>query len=149
MLILEDLATLGEVQNFDEEKIKTMYAKRKGMDYRIARIAAFRKAYPNIPVGTGYHSRFVLVGDEFAQYFPNRNAMSNFSGPKKKYNTWLHQVRHFNTLMLLATQNVDHIDLRFRELTQFFIKVWGAFGDILMCAQPYIYVDEIEKAIDE
>jgi len=51
--------------------------------------------------------------------------------------------------MLLATQNVNHIDLRFRELTQFFIKVWGAFGDILMCAQPYVYVDEIEKAIDE
>jgi len=126
--VLDDLLLLGEYQNFTdkeaEEIEKDFPSYFSGEDRKI-----FEK-YPHIP-GQGKNCNFLLEGDEFHQYLYSRNSMSNFSGERgERLLQTMHQVRHYNTLCALATQDLDDLDLKLRRLASYEIDTlnyWGIF----------------------
>ena len=89
------------------------------------------KKYKYIPTNTGRHANFLLQGDEFHQYLYSRNSISNFAGEVgEKLLQTMHQVRHYNTLCTLATQDIDDLDLKLRRLAAYEIDTtnkWGLF----------------------
>lgn len=114
--LLDDLLFLGEMQNFSKDERKAIRSQFPNFPTEKA-ISEFKKKYKHIDVDTGYHYDFFVPGDEFHQYFINRDAMQNFTGEMgKRFNQTLHQVRHFNVLCALATQEIENLDLKFRQL---------------------------------
>jgi len=85
------------------------------------------KKFKHIPYG-GIHCNFILQGDEFHQYLYSRNSISNFSGEKgDRLLQTMHQVRHYNTLCMLATQDLDDLDLKLRRLASYEIDTLNYF----------------------
>jgi hypothetical protein len=117
--ILDDLLILGDYQNFnfsEKEEIKKEFPW-----YFEISFTEFEKKYKYIP--KNLPCRFVVAGDEFHQYLYNRFAMVNFSWEHwKKLLSTLHQVRHYNTLLILSTQNVFKIDEALRVLCSYTIE---------------------------
>lgn len=74
------------------------------------------------------------LGDEFHLYLYWRNFMKNFAGDDwKKRLERLHQTRHSNQLLILATQDTDSLDLDIRSIADKEIEVkewfwWLFFG---------------------
>lgn len=131
LLLVSDLLFLWELQNYNDEEFN-LYYKNYPEEWRKAMLnkrKEFRKKFKYIPFNW-YVCNFILLGDEFHQYFTNREAMSNFTGENKRFLTSLHQVRHFNTLMALATQDIEDLDLKFRKLASYEIDTlhyWNLF----------------------
>lgn len=148
--LLDDLLLLWEYQNFTEQernKIKNKFWKY--FNQKIIDLIATK--YPRIPKNW-YNSRFILQWDEFHQYLYNRNSMGNFSGENwKKLLQTLHQVRHYNTLLILATQDIEELDLKLRKLASYEIDTlnyfWIFFG--LNFYRFYLNKRQTQKAKDE
>jgi len=126
--ILDDLLLLGEYQNFTDkeaEEIQKDFPAYFSTDDR-----EMLKKYVHIPAN-GNNCNFLLEGDEFHQYLYSRNSMSNFSGERgERLLQTMHQVRHYNTLCALATQDLDDLDLKLRRLASYEIDTlnyWGIF----------------------
>lgn len=72
-----------------------------------------------------------MLGDEFHQYLYARNSISNFAGETGEHLLQtMHQVRHYNTLCALATQDLDDLDNKLRRLASYEIDTlnyWGMF----------------------
>jgi hypothetical protein len=120
LFLVNDLLFLGEIQNYSDEDF-LLYYKNYWKDFInewLKRRKEFRKKYKYIPCNW-YVCNFVVLCDEFHQYFSNREHMVNFSWENKEFLTSLHQVRHFNTLMVLATQDIEDLDLKFRKLASY------------------------------
>ena len=122
-LLLYDVWLLGEYQNFSDEELKKLYIQDWNETYKEKKKQRqyLRKKYKYIPYN-GYHNNFLILGDEFQNYMFNRGAMSNFSWDNKNLLKLFHQVRHFNSLLILWTQESDELDVKFRRLSTFYIN---------------------------
>lgn len=118
---------LGEYQNFTSEEAKRI--EEKFPDYFSEDERNALKKYKWIPSGGKNHCDFILEGDEFHQYLYSRNSMSNFSGERgDKLLQTMHQVRHYNLLCILATQDLDDLDNKLRKLASYEIEANNYFG---------------------
>lgn len=154
--IFKELQFLGHCQNYTRSERKRMWA-RYGKEWNeatMAKIDAFSKAYPNIPVFTKFNSRFLLLGDEMYNYFHSREN-GNFRDMIDKdditheYSLFLNlfnQIRHMNTFAVFATQFDMDLDVKFRRSATYLIKTTKALGGLLKCYWAYYYVDD-EKAM--
>lgn len=131
--ILDDLLLLGEYQNFTTEEGKKIMEKFPGY-FNNEEFKIFKK-YRFIPSAGTDICNFVVEGDEFHQYLYNRSAMSNFSTEEgKKLLQTLHQVRHYNTLCVFSTQEIDELDLKLRHLASYeidtfnFLNIWYGYN---------------------
>lgn len=120
-LLINDLLYLWEYQNHTDNEIKEIY-KNYG-NWFLKEIEKkrkeFRKKYKYIPYNNKYVCNFVLLWDEFHQYFYSRDALVNFKWDNKDFLTTLHQVRHYNVFCALATQDLEDLDLKFRKLASY------------------------------
>jgi len=128
--ILDDLLLLWEYQNFNMQEAEKI--EQKFPNYFSEGERKMLKKFKHIPYG-GIHCNFILQGDEFHQYLYSRNSISNFSGEKgDRLLQTMHQVRHYNTLCMLATQDLDDLDLKLRRLASYEIDTlnyfWLFFG---------------------
>lgn len=127
--ILDDLLLLGEYQNFTGAESKKI--EEKFPDYFSNEDRKIFEKYKYIPTGGKEHCDFLLEGDEFHQYLYARNSISNFSGEIGEHLLQtMHQVRHYNTLCVLATQDLDDLDNKLRRLASYEIDTlnyWGIF----------------------
>lgn len=124
--ILDDLLLLGEYQNFNNTEAKEI--QEKFPNYFSEDERNSMKKYKYIP-SSGKHCDFIMEGDEFHQYLYSRNSMSNFGGDDgEKLLQTMHQVRHYNLLCILATQDLDDLDNKLRKLASYEIDTLNFFG---------------------
>lgn len=119
--ILDELQLIGEIQNFDKKDIKEI-EKYFWKEYLKTPddFLEFEKDFKKVG---SKKNKFVILGDEFHQYLYSRFFQTNFSGEKwKKLLETMHQVRHHNTLMILATQELDTLDVSLRSLASYEIE---------------------------
>lgn len=138
--ILNDIMIISEYQNFDDQQIIEIYGDfwKEKLKEKIQERKNIRKKYWYIPYNWRF-TEFFIAGDEFHAYFYSRDAMSNFSGKKKQLNITLHQVRHFNVQGAFATQEIDELDKKFRNLANFEIATYSKLGDIILGWDLYKY----------
>lgn len=122
-LLVNDLLFLWEVQNFSDDDFLKYYENypKEFIKKELQKRKDFKKKYKYIPTNW-FVCNFMVLCDEFHQYFHNREHMSNFSWENKDFLTTLHQVRHYNTLMVLSTQDIGDLDLKFRKLASYEIE---------------------------
>lgn len=140
--LLSDLLILWEYQNFNDEEFKKIYNDKEVYKDKYNE-RNYIKKFKYIP-NNGYHSKFLFLGDEFHIYFDSRESLWNFKEIKLKIKKWeeieeekkedifekeakklsitMHQIRHFNTSFILASQKIGHIDNRIRELATYEIE---------------------------
>lgn len=120
-LLINDLLFLWEYQNHSDSEIIEIY-KNYWKDFlkeEQKKRKEFRKKYKYIPYNNKYVCNFVMLWDEFHQYFYSRDALINFKWENKDFLTTLHQVRHYNVFCALATQDLEDLDLKFRKLASY------------------------------
>jgi len=106
-----------------------------------------RKTYKNIPYNW-FHNEFLVLGDEFQNYMFNRGAMSNFAGDNKNLLKLFHQVRHFNSLCVLGTQESDELDVKFRRLSTYYINTGEKANWILYYYNVYSFITDKENNLN-
>lgn len=147
--LMDDLLKLGEMQNFSKDERREI-RKQFPMFPNEKEITAFKKKYRHINIDDGYHYDFFLPADEFHQYFINRDAMMNFTGEMgKRFNQTLHQVRHFNVLCALATQEIDILDLKFRQLAGYEIDTIEYLGGLVYGYNFFNYIPNKRNTKEE
>lgn len=133
--ILNDLIYLWDYQNFSNSERKEILNKFPDYfgqnDYE-----SFKKKYKYIPTN-GYHNNFLLLGDEFHQYFYNTDSAFFWTEKWKILLQTLHQIRHYNTFCVLATQELDELALKFRKLASYEIETETIAGGLMF--NSYIY----------
>lgn len=147
--LLYDVWLLGEYQNFTDQDLKNIYYQDSKETYKQKLIERknIRKKYKNIPYNW-YHNRFAILWDEFQNYFFNRWAMWNFSWENKNLLKLFHQVRHFNSLCVLATQESDELDVKFRRLSTYYINTWEKMDWMLYYYNVYQFLTDKENNLN-
>lgn len=122
--LLYDVWKLWEYQNFTYIELQRMYKWewKKRLKEKMKVYRDIEKTYKNIPKNW-YHNSFLFLCDEFQNLFFNRASVSNFSWENKSFLKYLHQVRHFNSLLVFATQKEKELDVKFRRLSTFYIEM--------------------------
>lgn len=147
--LLEDLLLLWEFQNFTDEDIKRMYMPMKNNIYKekMEIRKNIKKQYKNIPFDW-YFCNFLILWDEFQNYFYNREAMRNFTGDKKRFLTLLHQVRHFNSLLIFWTQNASELDVKFRKLSSLYVNTFEKLNNLIYWYNVYSFTIDRDNNLD-
>jgi len=89
---------------------------------------------------------FLTLGDEFYAYLHNRNFMANFA--KKDWKNLLsdlHQTRHANQTLILASQDADNLDYDLRQLAHNEIEVKSWVLDLFYGFDIYRYLSKHEQ----
>jgi len=130
--LLYDIWLIWEYQNFTDEDIRIMYLWewKKSIAKKMRERKKIRKLYKFIPA-SGFYNKFLITCDEFQNLFFSRGAMSNFSGENEDFLKLLHQVRHYNTLMIFATQEASELDVKFRRLSSYYIRVFDKINELI------------------
>jgi len=138
--LLSDLLILWEYQNFSDSEFTQIYDKKIYANKHIE-----RKSLKWYKFLQNKNNKFICLWDEFHIYFDSRERLKNFKEIKvkikdnekelqenfeekkenladKKLSITMHQIRHFNTSFILATQKVRHLDNRIRELRSYEIE---------------------------
>lgn len=147
--LLYDVWLLWEYQNFTDEEFEKIYKQdwTENLKTKLKERKEIRKKYKYIPKD-GYHNNFLIEGDEFQNYMFNRWAMTNFSGENKNLLKLFHQVRHFNSLIILWTQNSDELDVKFRRLSSFYINTGEKMGGLFFSYNVYEFITDKENNLD-
>lgn len=144
--LLHDVWTLWEYQNFSDDELKVMYSDegKERVKEKFAERKAIRKKFKHIP-NSWFFNKFLITCDEFQNLFFNRWAMGNFSGDNADFLKLLHQVRHFNTLMVFATQESWELDVKFRRLSSYYIRVFDYLDWIVYWYNVFEFVVDREQ----
>lgn len=143
--ILDDLIFLWDYQNFSHydrneilKKFPSYFGKiEKDENGKIINpFEEFKKKYKFIPTNW-YHNNFLLLWDEFHQYFYNTDSAFFATEKGRKLLQTLHQIRHYNTFAVLATQELDELALKFRKLASYEIETETLAGGFLF--NSFIY----------
>lgn len=147
--ILYDVWLLGEYQNYTDAELKAIYCEDwKAVEKEKFKIRReLKKKYKYIP-SNWFSNRFMVLGDEFQNYFFNRGAMSNFSGDNKNLLKLFHQVRHFNTMLILGTQNSDELDVKFRRLSSYYVNTGEKMGGLFYYYNVYQFITDRENNLN-
>ena len=88
----------------------------------------------------------ITLWDEFYAYLHNRSFMSNFAKAEwKKLLLDLHQTRHHNQTIILASQDTDNLDLDLRQLAHQELEVKSYFLDLFYGFNIYKYLTKKEQ----
>lgn len=88
----------------------------------------------------------ITLGDEFYAYLHNRSFMSNFAKAEgKKLLLDLHQTRHHNQTLLLASQDTDNLDLDIRQIAHQEIEVKEYFLNLIYWFNIHKYLTKKEQ----
>lgn len=137
-LLQIDIARLWEYLNFDDKEKKEI-EKYFPWYFRIVDDELNKKVKK-----IKWKYDILTLWDEFYAYFHNRNFMSNFSTK----NWWdelllnLHQTRHSNQTIILASQDDDNIDLDFRQIAHNEINVFSFFLDLFFWFNKFTYLSK-------
>lgn len=147
--LLYDVWLLWEYQNFTDEELKRIYQQdgKDNLKEKIKQRKEIKKKYKNIPCNWFYNS-FLILWDEFQNYMFNRGAMSNFSWENKNLLKLFHQVRHFNSLCVLWTQESDELDVKFRRLSTFYINTLEKINWLIYWYNVYSFVTDKENNLN-
>lgn len=144
-LLQIDIARLWEFSNFDDNEKKEIEKAFPGY-FAFLSESEFKNKIKKIK--NTYN--ILTLGDEFYAYFHNRNFMGNFS----KKDWWdelllnLHQTRHSNQTVILASQDDDNLDLDFRQIAHNEINVFSMFGDLIFWFNKYKYLSKKKQKED-
>lgn len=88
----------------------------------------------------------ITIGDEFYAYLHNRSFMQNFAKEKwKKLLLDLHQTRHHNQTLLLASQDTDNLDLDIRQIAHQELEVTDYLLWLIYWFNIYKYLTKKEQ----
>ena len=145
--LLKDLLVLGEYQNFTVEDLKLFYwTQPEVLKEKMAIRKHIEKTYKYIPKDK--HCKFLILCDEWQNYFYNRGAMSNFTGDRSDFLTLLHQVRHFNSLLVFGTQNASELDVKFRKLSSLYITTFEKLNELIYGYNVYSFTTDKQFNLD-
>lgn len=105
------------------------------------------RKYPNIP-RNGFHTKFLLEGDEAQNIFFNRDSQGNFAGENKPLLKLLHQVRHFNARGIFALTDAGEFDRKFRRISAFYITFTEAFSSLFVKYNVFEFSTDKESNLD-
>lgn len=137
--IQRDIAILGIATNFEpeeQERIRKAFPGYFDISPEIAKkVRKLKKKY-----------EFLTLWDEFYSYLHNRNFMQNFSKEwGKNLLSDLHQTRHANQTLILASQDADNLDYDLRQLAHNEIEVKSWLLDMFYWFDIYRYLSKHEQ----
>ena len=138
--IQRDIAILSLYLNFTEDE-KIEIQKKFPKYFKISK--DLEKKLKKIKEKYKWNVNFITTVDEAHLYFYNRNFMKNFA-----WENWaellslIHQTRHSNQLLILATQDTDSLDLDFRTIAEKEIEVKSYIGWIFYGFNTFSYLSE-------
>lgn len=138
--IQRDIAILSLYLNFDisekieiQKKFPRYFEIPKDLEKKLKKIKELYKWSVN----------FVTMVDEAHLYFYNRNFMKNFAWENGgELLSLIHQTRHSNQLLILATQDTDSLDLDFRTIAEKEIEVKTYLWWIFYWFNTFSYLSE-------
>lgn len=145
-----DIQALGLYLNFTNEEKKEIENKFKNyFSFDKEYFEKHKKSLDKIKK-IGSQINITWLCDEFHLYFYNRNFMKNFSWDKgrKKLET-LHQTRHSNQLLIIATQETDTLDLDIRQIAEKEIEVKEWLNWFLFWFNIFTFLNSKEKTDDK
>lgn len=137
--IQRDIAILGIATNFEPDeqaRIRKAFPGYFDIAPEIAKkVRKLKRKYD-----------FLTLGDEFYSYLHNRNFMANFAKDSwKSLLSDLHQTRHANQTLILASQDADNLDYDLRQLAHNEIEVKSWLLDVLYWFDIYRYMSKHEQ----
>ena len=147
--LLYDVWLLWEYQNFTDEELKEIYKEdgKKELKEKLRIRRELKRKYKNIPYNW-FNNSFLFLWDEFQNYFFNRGAMANFSGGNKELLKLFHQVRHFNSLVVIWTQESDELDVKFRRLSTFYINTLEKMNGLIFWYNVFEFLTDKENNLN-
>lgn len=134
-----DIAILGLHQNFD-------IAKKKEISSRFPKYFDIDPESQKVLKKVKEKYEFLTLGDEFYAYLFNRNFMANFAkGEGKQLLIDLHQTRHSNQTLILASQSADSLDHDTRELAHNEIDVKSWLLDLVYGFDVQRYLSKYDR----